>query len=142
MNTEAIKAFIELRLEKATLKTRLSIIEEEIRKAERPIIDGLANEGVDRITLDGFTVSTRRNLRGSAGGNMPGLIRALKSVNLDVLVSETVNASRLTAWVKEFDEHSNMSPVEVRAEIEAEHGTVAAAAIRITETFTLGMVKS
>ena len=157
-----------------SLGSELSMIEEKIREVETPIIDDLANEGCKRISLDGFTVSTKRNLRGSAGGNMPGLIRALKGADLDKLVSETVNAQRLTSWINEFDEHNSMSPVEVRAEIEAsimsslaysaeittteDSGTkcefrysgeefkkkakIAVTAIKITETFTLGMVKS
>jgi len=108
-----------------------------------------------------YTVSTRRNLRGSAGGNMPALISALKAACLDMLVNETVNAQRLTAWVNEFDadERKPKDPLAVAKEIEnsvahrlASDGfgeyeadrlaKIAASTIKITETFTLGMVKS
>ena len=84
---------------------------------------------------------------------MPGLVSALKDAGLDVFVSETVNAQRLTSWIREFDNNKKKpkSPDDVRAEIEAyvmKNGKPsaaakrAAAAIGIAEVSRLGMTKS
>ncbi len=92
---------------------------------------------------------------------MPGLVSALKEAGLGALVFETVNASSLTAWIREFDDNKKKPKKieQIREAIEAHVianlddrgvptiGSVgaakrAAAAISITEQFRLGMTKS
>lgn len=61
-----------------------------------------AAEGAGKLSIHGVTVSPKRVMRAHSR-DMQALIEALKSEGFDPLVSETVNAQRLTGWVNEFD---------------------------------------
>lgn len=147
MDSVKLKKLINLTEKIRKNKTAAELLAEERRQLVKELLDEFSQEGIQRTTIDGRTVCIRREVRASAGGedvqpgepgDMPGLIAALREAGLDDMVGETVSASTLGAWVREFDPDSNLVPSEIIAKLPEP----VRIAIRVTETYDLRVTKA
>ena len=103
-------------LHKKKYKHELAIeaLKEKIDAVSEKLYDKMALDGMASVKLPGgINIRTDRKIWASAGGNVPGLIQALETAGERDLVSETVNATRLTSWVREHDPDKRLSPEEI-----------------------------
>ena len=150
METKNFAKLAALQEEKKELKAREKEINEEIRNLQEPLLEQMDEEGVDKITVvigqtdDGTpirrTVHKRRQVWASSNGDMPGLIQALNEVGLDEeYVEETVNAQRLSAYVRQFDDGERPMSAE---QIVAQLPEPLQNAVKVTEKIELNSVKA
>jgi len=59
--------------------------------------------GVKSLKIDDATLSIKRDIRASAGGNVPALAKALIQAGKEEFVNDAVNPNRLSAWVRDVE---------------------------------------
>jgi hypothetical protein len=98
-----IENFIALRQERLELEERVSAIIKESQELERHILEDFSQLGVDSVKAAGHTVYIQRMLwaRPNPEIDISDRIEALSSLGMEDLVSQTINASRLSAYVRE-----------------------------------------
>lgn len=130
-------------------------LKKKLDKLGLALLENMTKDGVQRVNIDGSTLYVLRTVRASAGGNMPALIEALKEAAaetwideegrealrypmLAAMITETVNANTLSAWVREYDDPDDPKGPE---EIVASLPSTVQPAIKVTEKFELRCVK-
>ena len=122
----------ELDIEKRQLEARLEEVKAELKSLNEPIMTYFAENGIDRITVNGRTVYQKRTIRASCGGEVDIVAEELTRIGKGELVKQAVNANTLSAFVREFDE-GNMSAEEIAARLPGNLGNL----INITEMFEI-----
>jgi len=96
------KRFVALTVEKRQIEARLKEIEAELRSLQEPLLDYMADSGIDRISLDGYTLYPLTQTWASAlDGDQPRACAALEVAGLSKMVQPRFNAQTLSAWVRE-----------------------------------------
>lgn len=121
-----------------TLEKQVKKAKEKLAEIEKELLPQFKDSGMDKGTFNGVTVWLDRKIWASSGGNVPGMIEALQSAGVDELVSETVNATRLTSWVREHDPDNALDPDSIRQKLPPEVQEV----INISEKFQLRVTRS
>lgn len=119
IDTSLISDYLDVLHEITEVEDRLTTLKDSKKDMAAKIHSMLSAEGAGKITVHGATISPRRTMRASSS-SMPALIDALKSIGLDALVKETVNAQTLTGWVNEFDPDRMCSVDELRERLPEE----------------------
>jgi len=135
--TELVELSKQLEEEEAAVKAT----KESIKSIEELLIPAFVKIGMKRARIANRTIWLDRKVRASAGDNMPGLCEAFassKDENLREMVKETVNGTRLGAWVREFDPDNILSPTQITAMLPADVRD----AIKVTETTNLRVKSS
>jgi hypothetical protein len=107
----------------------------EQAKMERSLLERMGDEGIASLKVETdtgrFTISPRRELRASCiPGHEADLDSGFRAIGYDDMVKESVNANRLSAYVREIDAAGGEIPPEI------------AGAIQIVELFKLGVTRS
>jgi hypothetical protein len=115
----------------------LENLKDELAAAELELMKKMQEEGVTQYKTPRGTIRFDRKIWASSGGDVRGMIKALKKDGLDELVTDTVNGSTLSGFVREYDPAKRLSPKQIaKALSEAGHKN-AAKAINITEKLQL-----
>lgn len=99
---------VQLREKKAELKRELSTANEMIEKTERELVELMVNTDTPSFTHGnrGFSLTTKTYASAKSGAKYE-LFAALKENGFGSLVTETVNANSLSAFVKEQIEEND-----------------------------------
>jgi len=135
IDNDTLRQYIRLTTERRALKDKDDELKTLIAAVEEQLLSQFQQDGVQRMTCDGHTVHLRRELWASAGGDTPGLVAALKAAGLGDLCTETVQAQRLSAWVREFDPQKCLAPEAIVNQLPEE----VRPAITVSEVFKLGV---
>lgn len=113
IDTKLIASYLEAKEQR--VRTERQLKEEKQREEDlaAAVHTMLANQGVGKVNVYGKTLYPIRRMYASSAG-MPALIDALKESGHGALVTETVNATKLTSWVNEFDPDRLCSEQELR----------------------------
>lgn len=114
--------------EKQRLEASLKLVKEQMDELEPRVLDHMANNGVQRMTVDGITLHIRRELWARA--TSPEAPDVLRAHDLGFMARETVNAQTLSAWVREQDANGTPIPEAI------------AAVIAVAEVYKLGAVSA
>jgi hypothetical protein len=115
-----LKEFLRLTTEKRNLNEKLENIEKSLKELESGVIDHMADEGIQSINIDGYSLYIHKQIRASC------LNTKIMKQYEHQLVKETVNANTLAAWVREQledgewerdDQGSPVVPEELREAI-------------------------
>jgi len=142
MDERRLNKLINYYVEIEDLNRQLEILNDKIAVEESYVLENMQRSGSQSLTRRGYTLYIRRNLYAGLvnhddAGKAPGM-EALKKIGLGHFVKPTVNASRLSAWVREFDPEKKLSPDEILECIPAEVRNE----ITIAEVFKLGRRKA
>lgn len=101
-----LRRYKELREAQATSEAEAKAIKEEANKLEAELVDEFAEAGVQNINVDGKTIYLHRSVfaQRCAGVTAEDVKAALIAAGASDLVTETVNANTLSAWVRELTE--------------------------------------
>ncbi|HUU70702.1 MAG TPA: hypothetical protein VM223_18095 [Planctomycetota bacterium] len=102
MDIEMVRRFLALRKEKARIAQELEETKEVLRWHEEALIEALAAEGVDKITVDGRTVYPQRTFRPSLIDKQAAIAVLKQLPGWAYMVVETVNAQTLRGRVLEL----------------------------------------
>lgn len=87
-------------------------------EAERSLLDHMQEEGIGSQTLDGFTVFATQTTRSRvAPGEMDALLAAMQALGLEGMATTSINANRLSAWVREMQDQEQQIPPELAGKI-------------------------
>jgi hypothetical protein len=103
MDFKEAKQFVALETEIATLNARLKTAKQEQDELEREIVADMVGEGLQKVTVDGRTLSVVPAIFASpVDGDKEAVIVALKDAELGQYVQEQFNPASLRAYVKEI----------------------------------------
>jgi hypothetical protein len=111
--------YLDALAEEEVAEAKLSEKKKVVEDLKVKLVEEMAMQGIDRITTCGYTFSPGKILRCSSK-NMAALTKALHDAGLDALVSETVNANTLSAWVRRIDPDGLMQHSDLRTLIPPE----------------------
>jgi len=98
-----VKKFSNIFKERAKLKRELDETEEKYYKLEEELYARLEEFGFQRITVDGETWNQRTDIYyGYLNTDFAKISKWLKEVDLDYLITQTVNRQSLTSQVKDL----------------------------------------
>jgi hypothetical protein len=110
--------FLALHREKSRLEEELGKLKDEIEEAEAELMNGMSENGLTTLkTTDGSSIRWSRMVRASSAGNVPAMIEAMRADGLDDMVGETVNGTRLGAWVREHDPKNRLSVEQIKEKL-------------------------
>lgn len=113
------ETMVNLHLKRDQLSAKVDAITAEIKDLEEIVIKEMANEGLTHVNTAKGNLRINRIIRASAGGDMPGLIKAMQKAGKGEMVKETVNGTSLGAWVREFDPTNSLSPQQIEQKLPA-----------------------
>lgn len=108
---ETFARFAELTAEKRRLKERLNEIEPQLKAMEPQLLSYLGEEGYELVRISGFTISPVREpwVYPAKGVSRQVVCAALKANGLGRFVKEGFNTRSLTAYVRELEEHYQLT---------------------------------
>lgn len=106
--------------QKLALEEKLKKVKDKINDHEEKVMRQMEQDGLAKCELPDGTLKYERIVRASAGGDMPALVAAMHAAGEEDLVGETVNGTKLGAWVREFDPDNTLSPEQIEAKLPSE----------------------
>jgi len=103
MDNRRLKKYVQLIDQKRNLEDQVKGTKEELAVLEEYIIENMMTSGVQRTTMDGYTVYIHRQLWASGANGPEALHAALRDEGYPEMIEPKVNANRLSALVREYD---------------------------------------
>ncbi len=120
LNTKALEEFADLYLEKLKTQKKLKELNEQITQKQQALIDHMASEGVNKLSLtEGRTIGVYEEIWPQYGEKQ-NAIKALKAAGIDDLVEENFNHNRLASFIRERLKQGKELPREFSGLIKAE----------------------
>lgn len=113
MDMSKARRLASLITEKREIEAWLKETKEAIQDLEADLLEEMAEEGVDRLTVDGLTLYPRREVYPSPI-DPEAAITALRSHGLDDFIETRVNTNRLRSWWSEHEAEDTI-PEDVAA---------------------------
>lgn len=117
-----LRRYRELREAQGISEAEVKAFKEEATKLEAELVDMFTDAGMQNINLDGKTIYLHRSVYAQRlpGKTLEDVKAALIAAGAGDLVTETVNANTLSAWVRELTEDDDAPglPDEVAAVLE------------------------
>ena len=118
MKTPSFENLVALAREKWKLECKIDDIKEDMSEMETTLLKKMEQDGLTSVKLPrGRGIRMDRKIWASAGGDVPGLIEALRAEGMDDFVRDAVNASSLTGYARELDPQKMLSPEEIMAKM-------------------------
>lgn len=102
MNMQQLREFVSLETRKKDLDAELKAVKQQLDDLEEALIPQFVNDGVQRMTVDGRTVSIQQDVYASPLNDREEVVDALKQSELGQYVAENYNTNSLTAFVREL----------------------------------------
>jgi vacuolar-type H+-ATPase subunit I/STV1 len=113
MNMQQLRGFVSLENRKKDLDAELKSVKQQLDDLEEALVPQFIEDGVQRMTVDGRTVSIQQDVYASPLNDREDVVDALKQSELGQYVAENYNTNSLTAFVREVKRD-----VELRAQSE------------------------
>jgi vacuolar-type H+-ATPase subunit I/STV1 len=113
MNMQQLRGFVSLENRKKDLDAELKSVKQQLDDLEEALVPQFIEDGVQRMTVDGRTVSIQQDVYASPLNDRDDVVDALKQSELGQYVAENYNTNSLTAFVREVKRD-----VELRAQSE------------------------
>jgi vacuolar-type H+-ATPase subunit I/STV1 len=113
MNMQQLRGFVSLENRKRDLDAELKSVKQQLDDLEEALVPQFIEDGVQRMTVDGRTVSIQQDVYASPLNDREDVVDALKQSELGQYVAENYNTNSLTAFVREV-----RRDVELRAQSE------------------------
>jgi hypothetical protein len=118
MKTPTFEGLAALATKKWKLECQIDGIKDDMREMETALLKKMEQDGLTSVKLPrGRVIRMDRKIWASAGGDVPGLIEALRAEGLDDFVRDAVNAASLTGYARELDPQKMLSPEEIVAKM-------------------------
>jgi vacuolar-type H+-ATPase subunit I/STV1 len=113
MNMQQLREFVSLENRKKDLDAELKSVKQQLDDLEEALVPQFIEDGVQKMTVDGRTVSIQQDVYASPLNDREDVVDALKQSELGQYVAENYNTNSLTAFVREVKRD-----VELRAQSE------------------------
>jgi hypothetical protein len=102
MNIQQLWEFVSLENRKKDLDAELKAVKQQLDGLEEALIPQFLDSGVQKMTVDGRTVSIQQDVYASPLNDRGDVVDALKHSELGQFVAENYNTNSLTAFVREI----------------------------------------
>lgn len=120
---EQWKRYAELEVKERELEASLKAVQQEKAALEPELLDCMAEEGLDRLTLSGITFFPKRRVFAGPreGFSRQDVASALVRSGLSDYVKEDYNANSLSSYVRGLaaEEDPDMAPADIEARMPA-----------------------
>ena len=102
------KRYTELDHERRELEEKLKEVKDELSELDAELQSAMAEDGVDKMTINGLTLYVRREIRGGArDGDKRRMIQAFRDAGMEDMVAsrEEIPWKRLTSYLTELAEN-------------------------------------
>ena len=129
--TDKVRKYVELDKRKKELKLELGYIQRDLDNLEEDVLEAFIEEGVDKITVAGRSVSPKAQIWVSPrDGDYEAACEALEAVGLGQFTGKRFNTQMVSSYVREVLGEGGQLP------------SVLAEALKITERHTVSVRKS
>jgi hypothetical protein len=101
MNVQQLREFVSLENRKKDLDAELKAVKQQLDDLEDALVPQFVEDGVQKMTVDGRTVSLTQDVYASPLNDREDVVDALKHSELGQYVAENYNSNSLTAFVRE-----------------------------------------
>ena len=101
MNLEQLKEFVCLENRKKELDAEQKQVKQQLDDLEEALVPQFIQDGIQKMTVDGRTVSLVHDIYASPLYDRDDVVAALKQSELGQYVAENYNTNSLTAFVRE-----------------------------------------
>jgi hypothetical protein len=101
MDMQQLKEFVCLENRKRDLDAELKATKQKLDDLEQALVPQFIEDGVQRMTVDGRTVSLSQDIYAAPAADRECVVAALKQSELGQYVAENYNSNSLTAFVRE-----------------------------------------
>ena len=101
MNLEQLKEFVCLESRKKELDAEQKQVKQQLDDLEQVLVPQFIQDGIQKMTVDGRTVSLVHDIYASPLYDRDDVVAALKQSELGQYVAENYNTNSLTAFVRE-----------------------------------------
>lgn len=101
MNLEQLKEFVCLENRKKELDAEQKQVKQQLDDLEQTLVPQFIQDGIQKMTVDGRTVSLVHDIYASPLYDREDVVAALKQSELGQYVAENYNTNSLTAFVRE-----------------------------------------
>ena len=101
MNLEQLKEFVCLENRKKELDAEQKQVKQQLDDLEEALVPQFIQDGIQKMTVDGRTVSLVHDIYASPLKEREDVVAALKASELGQYVAENYNTNSLTAFVRE-----------------------------------------
>jgi len=101
MNVQQLREFVSLENRKKDLDAELKAVKQQLDDLEEALVPQFVEDGVQKMTVDGRTVSLTQDVYASPLNDREDVVDALKHSELGQYVAENYNTNSLTAFVRE-----------------------------------------
>lgn len=131
LNTDAMKQYTTLVLEKRELEGRIKVINQQTEALEKILVEQFQLNGVQNLQIAGATLCLHPQLWARvADGKQAEASAALESLGLGEMVKPSINAQTLSAWVRERRDNKEAIPPQLLD------------VLKISETVKMGVRKA
>lgn len=109
MNVDLMKRWMALKDWRDELNQKMREVEADMTSLEAQILDGMAEEGIDSIKINGKNLHIRRRIFASVHDKELA-VEALKEAGYGDLVKEGFNTNQLSALLNEFENEGKPLP--------------------------------
>jgi hypothetical protein len=102
MNMPQLREFVSMENRKKELDAELKAVKQQLDDLEEALVPQFIEDGVQRMTVDGRTVSIQQDVYASPLNDREDVVDALKQSELGQYVAENYNTNSLTAFVREL----------------------------------------
>lgn len=135
IDTEMIRNWLWLHEQIDNMEKTFEELKKQREELGAKIHNMLASEGAGKVNVDGVTVFPVRNIRArSAAGCMHNLIEGFKQLGEESMVTQTINAQKLSSYVKQYDPEDMMGSDQLKDMLPAEIRDY----VNVYEQLTLG----
>jgi len=117
----AVREWADGEVEKRELEARLRRVKARQRERENSVLEYLASEGIDLVSIDAGTIYHTSTVWASIVGDPDAAHAALRAEGLGELVKERVNTQTLSAWVRELGVDAIPPSLEPHLKISTRH---------------------
>jgi hypothetical protein len=114
---DKLKSYVDLIKRKRSLEAELSQLREQIEPLEKQVVDEMVAQGVPRVSVDGYTVFFKEDIRAKAlDGDYTHVADVLRSLGMPEFT--TTNHQKLSAYVRELVRQGDPLPESLSGVIE------------------------
>lgn len=120
MDLDDVHRYVELRRRQSELESEASGVKEEADQIEQRLLEDFAEQGVDRMSVNGHTVYLHRQLwaRVPEGVTRAEVVEALEEAGLGHFVRRQYNTQTVSAWLRDLEREEEELPPELYGMIE------------------------
>jgi len=120
LNTEKLKEYADLYLERKKHQDIIKDLTAEIVEMEKMLLEHMANEGMDKVSLTGGKTIMVSEQIWPKYGHKSIAIEAIKAANINGMIEEGFNHQRLASYIREKIRAGEDLPKEFSGKITAE----------------------